>query len=106
MKIDASQVRSTVANYDLVKTMRASILVPWSFDLLALAKQTVSLPGGCSIGARPVDQHIKGMKALGAEINLEHGYVNAFADKLVGARVLTDMVTVTGTEKSPDGRCP
>ena len=97
VKIDASQVRSTVANYDLVKTMRASILVLGPL-IARFGKATVSLPGGCSIGARPVDQHIKGMKALGAEINLEHGYVNAFADKLVGARVLTDMVTVTGTE--------
>lgn len=97
VKIDASQVRSTVANYDLVKTMRASILVLGPL-LARFGKATVSLPGGCSIGARPVDQHIKGMKALGAEINLEHGYVNASADKLIGARVLTDMVTVTGTE--------
>ncbi len=81
--------------------MRASILVLGPLICSLWQSNFVSLPGGCSIGARPVDQHIKGMKALGAEINLEHGYVNAFADKLVGARVLTDMVTVTGTEKSP-----
>ena len=58
----------------------------------------MSLPGGCSIGARPVDQHIKGLKALGADISIEHGYVTAHADKLIGTNIVTDMVTVTGTE--------
>ncbi len=97
VEIDASAVNSTEANYDLVKTMRASILVLGPL-LARFGKAKVSLPGGCSIGARPVDQHIKGMKALGAEISLEHGYVNAASPKLKGAKILTDMVTVTGTE--------
>ena len=87
---------STKATYDLVKTMRASILVLG--PLLARFGETwVSLPGGCAIGARPVDQHIKGLQAMGAEITIEHGYVKA-RGKLKGARVVMDMVTVTGTE--------
>ena len=95
--IGASHITSTEAPYDLVKTMRASILVLGPL-LARFGKAKVSLPGGCSIGARPVDQHIKGLKALGADISIEHGYVTAHADKLVGTNIVTDMVTVTGTE--------
>ena len=95
--LNASNVTSTVAPYELVKTMRASILT-----LCPLAARfgsaTVSLPGGCAIGARPVDQHIKGLRKLGAEVEVEHGYVQARAGRLKGARIVTDMVTVTGTE--------
>ena len=91
---------STKATYDLVKTMRASILVLG--PLLARFGETwVSLPGGCAIGARPVDQHIKGLQAMGAEITIEHGYIHARAPeggRLKGARITTDMITVTGTE--------
>lgn len=95
--VDASHVTSTEAAYDLVKTMRASILVLGPL-LARCGKAKVSLPGGCSIGARPIDQHIKGLKALGADISIEHGYVTAHADKLIGTNIVTDMVTVTGTE--------
>jgi UDP-N-acetylglucosamine 1-carboxyvinyltransferase len=99
--IDASQVTSPEAPYDLVKTMRASILVLGPL-LARFGEATVSLPGGCAIGSRPVDQHIKGLQAMGAEINVEHGYIIAKAARskggLKGARITTDMVTVTGTE--------
>ncbi len=95
--VDASEVKNTQADYDLVRTMRASILVLCPL-VARIGKAKVSLPGGCSIGARPVDQHIKGLKALGADINLNHGYITAHADKLKGCRIVTDMVTVTGTE--------
>lgn len=88
--IGASHITSTEAPYDLVKTMRASILVLGPL-LARFGKAKVSLPGGCSIGARPVDQHIKGLKALGADISIEHGYVTAHADKLVGTNIVTDM---------------
>ena len=80
-----------------VRKMRASVLVLGPL-LARFGKAQVSLPGGCSIGARPVDQHIKGLKALGADISIEHGYVTAHADKLIGTNIVTDMVTVTGTE--------
>lgn len=95
--IDAGSVTSPEAPYDLVKTMRASILVLGPL-LARFGEATVSLPGGCAIGSRPVDQHIKGLQAMGAEITVEHGYVIAKAKKLKGARITTDMVTVTGTE--------
>jgi UDP-N-acetylglucosamine 1-carboxyvinyltransferase len=95
--IDASQVTSPEAPYDLVKTMRASILVLGPL-LARFGEATVSLPGGCAIGSRPVDQHIKGLQAMGAEITVEHGYILAKAKRLKGARITTDMVTVTGTE--------
>jgi len=85
------------ATYDLVKTMRASILVLGPL-LARFGDVRVSLPGGCAIGQRPVDQHIKGMQAMGAEITIEHGYIHARATRLKGARIVTDMVTVTGTE--------
>ncbi|MEO5698768.1 MAG: UDP-N-acetylglucosamine 1-carboxyvinyltransferase [Burkholderiaceae bacterium] len=85
------------APYDLVKTMRASILVLGPL-LARFGAARVSLPGGCAIGSRPVDQHIKGLQAMGAEIGVEHGYIVARTERLRGARITTDMVTVTGTE--------
>ncbi|MCL4745632.1 MAG: UDP-N-acetylglucosamine 1-carboxyvinyltransferase [Burkholderiaceae bacterium] len=95
--IDASQVDSLEAPYDLVRTMRASILVLGPL-LARFGQARVSLPGGCAIGQRPVDQHIRGLQAMGAQISIEHGYVVATASRLRGARIVTDMVTVTGTE--------
>jgi UDP-N-acetylglucosamine 1-carboxyvinyltransferase len=95
--LDASTVTGTEAAYDLVKTMRASILVLGPL-LARFGEARVSLPGGCAIGQRPVDQHIKGLQALGAQIEIEHGYVIAKASRLRGTRIVTDMVTVTGTE--------
>ncbi|TXJ02395.1 MAG: UDP-N-acetylglucosamine 1-carboxyvinyltransferase [Neisseriales bacterium] len=97
MQFDASNVTSLVAPYDLVKTMRASVLVLGPL-LARFGYAEVSLPGGCAIGARPVDQHIKGLEAMGAEIVIEHGYIKAKAARLKGARIVMDMVTVTGTE--------
>src|SRR5690606_37660021 len=95
--LNASQVNSLEAPYELVKTMRASILVLGPL-LTRFGEARVSLPGGCAIGQRPVDQHIKGLAALGAEIHIEHGFVVARAKRLKGASIRTDMVTVTGTE--------
>jgi UDP-N-acetylglucosamine 1-carboxyvinyltransferase len=95
--LDASQVTSPEAPYDLVKTMRASILVLGPL-LARFGEATVSLPGGCAIGSRPVDQHIKGLRAMGADITVEHGYILAKAKRLHGANITTDMITVTGTE--------
>jgi UDP-N-acetylglucosamine 1-carboxyvinyltransferase len=97
IEIDASAIHNAVASYDLVKTMRASILVLGPL-LARFGEAKVSLPGGCAIGQRPVDQHIKGLQAMGAEITIAHGYIHAKAAKLKGARIVTDMVTVTGTE--------
>ena len=93
----AGSVPKRVAEYELVKTMRASILVLGPL-LARFGEARVSLPGGCGIGTRPVDQHIKGLQAMGAEIVVEHGYIVARAARLKGARITTDMVTVTGTE--------
>jgi len=93
----ADKVGKREAPYELVKTMRASILVLGPL-VARFGEARVSLPGGCSIGQRPVDQHIKGLAALGAEISIEHGFVVARAKRLKGASVRTDMVTVTGTE--------
>ncbi|MEQ1683286.1 MAG: UDP-N-acetylglucosamine 1-carboxyvinyltransferase [Burkholderiaceae bacterium] len=95
--LDASRVTSPEAPYELVKTMRASILALGPL-LARFGEATVSLPGGCAIGSRPVDQHIKGLQAMGAQITVEHGYILAKAARLKGARITTDMVTVTGTE--------
>jgi UDP-N-acetylglucosamine 1-carboxyvinyltransferase len=95
--IDASALTGPEAPYDLVKTMRAAILVLGPL-LARFGEARVSLPGGCAIGSRPVDQHIKGLQAMGAEIVVEHGYIVARASRLKGARISTDMVTVTGTE--------
>ncbi|MDC7689839.1 UDP-N-acetylglucosamine 1-carboxyvinyltransferase [Vogesella indigofera] len=96
-EITAASLDTLVAPYDLVKTMRASILVLGP-TLARFGEATVSLPGGCAIGSRPVEQHIKGMVAMGAEISIEHGYVKARAKKLRGAHIVMDMVTVGGTE--------
>ena len=85
------------APYEMVKTMRASILVLGPL-LARFGEAKVSLPGGCAIGSRPVDQHIKGLQAMGAEIKIEGGYIYARAKKLKGTRIVTDMITVTGTE--------
>ncbi len=102
--LDASGLNNPLAPYDLVKTMRASILVLG--PLLARCREAkVSLPGGCAIGARPVDQHIKGLLAMGAEVAVEHGYITARTGKLKGARLFTDMVTVTGTENLMMAAC-
>ncbi|HEY9273417.1 UDP-N-acetylglucosamine 1-carboxyvinyltransferase [Achromobacter sp.] len=95
--LQANQIDKLEAPYDLVKTMRASILVLGPL-LARFGEARVSLPGGCTIGQRPVDQHIKGLAMLGAEISIEHGFVVARAKRLKGASVRTDMVTVTGTE--------
>ena len=95
--LNAGVVSAREAPYDLVKTMRASILVLGPL-VARFGKADVSLPGGCAIGSRPVDQHIKGLQAMGAEITVEHGYIVAKASRLRGARITTDMVTVTGTE--------
>ena len=101
VRIDASALNSPEAPYELVKTMRASVLALGPL-LARFGEATVSLPGGCAIGSRPVDQHIKGMAAMGAEIVVEHGYMIAKLPagwkRLKGARITTDMVTVTGTE--------
>ena len=97
VQLDASNVDNLVAPYELVKTMRASILVLGPL-LARFGEAKVSLPGGCAIGARPVDQHIKGLQAMGAEISIEHGFIEARAKRLKGARIVTDMITVTGTE--------
>lgn len=99
--INAGPLNSPEAPYELVKTMRASVLALGPL-LARFGEATVSLPGGCAIGSRPVDQHIKGLQAMGAEIVVEHGYMIAKLPKgwtrLKGARIATDMVTVTGTE--------
>jgi UDP-N-acetylglucosamine 1-carboxyvinyltransferase len=95
--VDAARVARPEAPYELVKTMRASILVLGPL-VARFGQARVSLPGGCAIGSRPVDQHIKGLQAMGAEIGVEHGYIVATAKRLTGARITTDMVTVTGTE--------
>ncbi|MFC4296798.1 UDP-N-acetylglucosamine 1-carboxyvinyltransferase [Castellaniella hirudinis] len=95
--LQADQVSSQEAPYELVKTMRASILVLGPL-VARFGRARVSLPGGCAIGQRPVDQHIKGLAAMGARIHIDHGFVVAEAERLRGANILTDMVTVTGTE--------
>ncbi len=95
--LSARNLTHLVAPYEMVKTMRAAILVLG--PLLARAGEAnISLPGGCAIGQRPVDQHIKGLQAMGAEIQIKHGYIHAVAKKLHGARIVFDIVTVTGTE--------
>jgi len=97
VSLDAATIDWPLAPYELVKTMRASILALG--PLVARAGEArVSLPGGCAIGLRPVDQHVKGLQAMGAEIDLTHGYINARASRLTGARFNFDVVTVTGTE--------
>jgi UDP-N-acetylglucosamine 1-carboxyvinyltransferase len=97
MVLNGAHVTNWEAPYDMVKTMRASILVLGPL-LARFGEAKVSLPGGCAIGSRPVDQHIKGLQAMGAEITIEAGYIHAKAKKLKGTRIITDMITVTGTE--------
>ena len=101
VRIDASSVQAPEAPYELVKTMRASVLALGPL-LARFGHARVSLPGGCAIGSRPVDQHVKGLAAMGADIRIEHGYIvaglPAGQQRLRGARIATEMVTVTGTE--------
>jgi len=97
LRVDARRIRSIEASYQLVKTMRASVLVLGPL-LARCGHARVSLPGGCAIGARPIDLHLKGFEALGARIQLDHGYVEATAERLLGAKVYFDMPTVGGTE--------
>ena len=97
VEIDASGLNSYEAPYDLVRTMRASVLVLGPL-LARLGRARVSLPGGCAIGARPINLHLKGLEELGALISLEHGYIEAQARSLKGAEIYFDVVTVTGTE--------
>lgn len=104
LTLQADSLASTEAPYELVKTMRASILVLGPL-LARFGEARVSLPGGCAIGQRPVDQHIKGLQAMGAQIEIEQGFVVARAARLKGARIVTDMVTVTGTENLMMAAC-
>lgn len=97
IEVDATSLREPFAAYELVKTMRASILVLGPL-VARFGKADVSLPGGCAIGARPVNIHVAGLQALGADINIENGYIRARAARLKGARLVLDTVTVTGTE--------
>ena len=95
--LQAKTLSQPTAPYELVKTMRASVLVLGPL-LARCGHAKVSLPGGCAIGARPVDQHVKGLQAMGATITIDHGYMHASAERLRGARIVMDLVTVTGTE--------
>ncbi|MEN8213255.1 MAG: UDP-N-acetylglucosamine 1-carboxyvinyltransferase [Pseudomonadota bacterium] len=97
VEVDARHISSYEAPYELVKTMRASILVLGP-TLARFGEAIVSLPGGCAIGARPVNLHIEGLRAMGADIVVENGFIHATAERLKGARLVLDMVTVTGTE--------
>ena len=97
VEVNASSITEFSAPYDLVKTMRASILVLGPL-LTRFGQADVSLPGGCAIGARPVDMHVKGLRALGAQVDIEDGYIRARADRLKGGHVFFDAVSVTGTE--------
>jgi len=102
--LDASGLNNPLAPYEMVKTMRASILVLGPL-VARCGEARVSLPGGCAIGARPVDQHIKGLQSMGADVSVDHGYVVAKVRRLKGARLFTDMVTVTGTENLMMAAC-
>ncbi len=97
VELDARGLHNPEAPYELVKTMRASVLVLGPL-VARFGKARVSLPGGCAIGMRPVDQHLKALQAMGATIAIEHGYMQASAPRLKGARIVMDLVTVTGTE--------
>jgi UDP-N-acetylglucosamine 1-carboxyvinyltransferase len=97
LTLSAATIDWPLAPYEMVKTMRASILALGPL-LARCGEARVSLPGGCAIGLRPVDQHIKGLQAMGAEIDLDHGYIDAKARRLAGANFFFDVVTVTGTE--------
>ncbi|MFH1043861.1 MAG: UDP-N-acetylglucosamine 1-carboxyvinyltransferase [Pseudomonadota bacterium] len=104
LELDARRVHTPLAPYELVKTMRASVLVLGPL-LARCGEARVSLPGGCAIGQRPVDLHIKGLQAMGADIRVEHGYIIARAERLRGARIASDLVTVTGTENLMMAAC-
>ncbi|MGD8998839.1 MAG: UDP-N-acetylglucosamine 1-carboxyvinyltransferase [Granulosicoccaceae bacterium] len=97
IEVDSTIIKNFYAPYELVKTMRSSILVLGPL-LTRFGEAEVSLPGGCAIGSRPVNLHIKGLEAMGADITVENGYIKAKADRLKGARLVMDLVTVTGTE--------
>ena len=97
VEVDANSAKEFIAPYELVKTMRASILVLGPL-LARFGQADVSLPGGCAIGARPVNLHVAGLQKMGAEIHIENGYIRARAPRLHGARIVFDTVTVTGTE--------
>src|ERR671919_2413851 len=97
VEVDAGTISDCVAPYELVRTMRASILVLGPL-LARFGKADVSLPGGCAIGARPVNLHLQGLAAMGASIKVEGGYIRARAKRLKGAHLVMDLVTVTGTE--------
>lgn len=97
MTLQAGAITDPVAPYELVRTMRASILVLGPL-IARCGRAKVSLPGGCAIGQRPVDQHLKGLTAMGVSISVEHGYIHAEAVRLTGARIVMELVTVTGTE--------
>src|SRR5262249_13897589 len=96
-RLHAQKILSPEAPYDLVKTMRASVLVLGPL-LARTGRARVSLPGGCAIGARPINLHIHGLQKLGATVRTEHGYVEASAERLSGAEILFDRISVTGTE--------
>ncbi|MGA0808835.1 MAG: UDP-N-acetylglucosamine 1-carboxyvinyltransferase, partial [Burkholderiaceae bacterium] len=104
LKLEAGSVDKLEAPYELVKTMRASILVLGPM-LARFGQALVSLPGGCAIGQRPVDQHIRGLQAMGASVEVQKGYLVARASRLKGAHIATDMVTVTGTENLMMAAC-
>jgi len=97
LTLSAANIEWPLAPYELVKTMRASILALGPL-IARCGEARVSLPGGCAIGLRPVDQHVKGLQAMGVEIDLDHGYIDAKAKRLTGAQFLFEVVTVTGTE--------
>jgi UDP-N-acetylglucosamine 1-carboxyvinyltransferase len=97
VELSSARIAEPVAPYELVKTMRASVLVLGPLAARC-GEARVSLPGGCAIGLRPVDQHLKGLQAMGAEVAIEHGYISVRAQRLRGARICMDLVTVTGTE--------
>ena len=97
LTLSATNIEWPLAPYELVKTMRASILALGPL-VARCGEARVSLPGGCAIGLRPVDQHVKGLQAMGVEIDLDHGYIDAKAKRLTGAQFLFEVVTVTGTE--------
>ncbi|MDH5481165.1 MAG: UDP-N-acetylglucosamine 1-carboxyvinyltransferase, partial [Nitrosomonas sp.] len=97
VELTTLNLANPVAPYEMVKTMRAAILLLGPL-LARTGEANISLPGGCAIGLRPVDQHIKGLQAMGAEISIKHGYIHAVANQLQGTRIVMDMVTVTGTE--------
>jgi len=104
LELHAARISQPLASYDLVKTMRASILVLGPL-LARCGEARVSLPGGCAIGTRPVDLHIKGLQSMGAEIHVEQGYISARSSQLKGARIVMELVTVTGTENLMMAAC-